>query len=101
MYIKYNLNNFNYDKIVLSVASKTYDEETSTLTITTVNNHYLNNDDRIMLHYDYKGMLFKKYYSVFNVEEKKFSISIPVVEDVAVENKPKTREQRIKEYIGK
>lgn len=82
MYIKYNLNNFNYDKIVLSVASKTYDEETSTLTITTVNNHYLNNDDRIMLHYDYKGMLFKKYYSVFNVEEKKFSISLPSVYDV-------------------
>jgi hypothetical protein len=40
-------------------------------------------------------------YSSRPAKEKKFSISIPVVEDVAVENKPKTREQRIKEYIGK
>lgn len=40
-------------------------------------------------------------YSSRPAKEKKFSISIPVVEDVVVENKPKTREQRIKEYIGK
>lgn len=50
---------------------------------------------------DIKKDIAVAIYSSRPAKEKKFSISIPVAEDVAVENKPKTREQRIKEYIGK
>lgn len=82
MYIKYNINNFQNNKITIIPKETRYNSELSILTVITKNKHYLKENDVINLNYNYLGLYFNNFYNVFDVKDKEFSLNLSLTNNV-------------------